>query len=73
LKEFGHLSAPDLELVSTIVYADRESADKKEHVSFSELCRRVKEIKPRFPDAYIERKIRQLARKGLLAATEGNA
>ncbi len=68
LKEFGQLSAPDLELVSTIIYADRESSEEKEELSFGELRRRVKEIKPRFSDGYIRARIRELARKGLLEA-----
>ena len=72
LEEFGQLSASDFELLSTIIYADRESADEDLEISFEELCRRVKEIKPRFSDGYVGAKIRELSRKGLLkAACEG--
>jgi hypothetical protein len=69
LEEFGRHSAADLELITTIVYADREAAGRKERLSFQELGRKVKEVKPRFTDQYIAAKIEEMAKKGLLLAT----
>ena len=71
LEEFGQLSASDFELLSTIIYADRESAAEGDGVSCEELCRRVKEIKPRFSNEYVSAKIRELAKKGILDSVSG--
>jgi uncharacterized protein len=70
LEEFGHQSAGDLELLSTLVFADRDAARKGQPLGFDELCRLVKAIKPRFPDGYILEKIKVLAGKGFLKARE---
>lgn len=64
--EFGEQSAGDLELLTTIIYADREVARAGAAISFQDLGRSVKEIKPRFTDQYILHKIRELAGKSLL-------
>jgi hypothetical protein len=71
LQEFGHMSAGDLELVATLVFADREADREHRQMSRLDLRRRVKVIKPRFADQYIDGKIEELASKALLASTGG--
>jgi len=70
LDEFGSKTAGDLELLSTIVYADREALQGRRCLSVAELCRKVREIKPRFAQEYILASISALAEKGLLIATD---
>ncbi len=43
LKEFGQLGAAHLELLSTIVYVDREAVRRHESLALSELVQRVHE------------------------------
>jgi hypothetical protein len=69
LEEFGGHSAADLELITTIIYADREAARQRQRMSADELCRKVKEVKPRFTDQYIAKRVEELANKRLLTAT----
>jgi hypothetical protein len=66
LEKFGKKSAGDLELLSTIVFADQEAAERQEHVSHKELARKVKEIKPKFAQAYILQAIKKLEARGVL-------
>jgi uncharacterized protein len=66
LGEFGSRSAADLELLSTIVYADRESLGRRQSVSADELCRQVREIKPRFSEEYVKASILSLRDSGIL-------
>src|SRR5262249_49953609 len=68
LGEFGSRSAADLELLSTIVYADRESLGRHQSVSADELSRQVREIKPRFPEEYVKASIRLLRERGILGS-----
>jgi uncharacterized protein YwgA len=70
LEEFGQRPAADLELISTIVYADQESFQRGQRISVEELRHKVKGIKPHFTEGYIEEHIRGLAAKGLLVATD---
>jgi hypothetical protein len=70
LSEFGTRSASDLELVSTIVFADRESLEDHRRISRSELCRQVREIKPRFSEEVVNQFITNLMAKGLLCSLE---
>lgn len=60
---FGSLSSAQLELVSTIIYVDRE-----EDFPFDEIVQTVKEIKPHFPLEQIERFTRSLEVDGLILA-----
>lgn len=69
LAEFGDKSASDLELLSTIVYADRDVLRQNQQIEAQELCHRVKEVKPRFSDDYILQNISSLAGKQFLLAT----
>jgi len=59
---FSSKSASELELLSTIVYADRE----KNRLSVTALRDRVKQIKPHFSSELIEGKIEWLIAKNLL-------
>lgn len=68
LDEFGNKSAAELELLTTIIYADREAARQKSQHSVKELARVVKDVKPHFPEPVIIQKIEELNRKGLLLA-----
>jgi uncharacterized protein len=71
LSEFGAHSAADLELLSTIVYADREAFEGRQRISLEDLCRRVREIKPRFSEEYVNQQITSLSERGLLMSMEG--
>jgi len=68
LEEFGNYSAADLELASTLVYADREAFAAEEEISIVDLSRRVQEVKPRFLIDHILRQAEYLQRKRLLSA-----
>jgi len=70
LEEFAAKSASDLELLSTIVYADRDTLRQHQRRKAQELCRLVKEIKPRFSDEYIMQSIASLFDKRALLATD---
>jgi hypothetical protein len=68
LDEFGRKSAAELELLTTIIYADREAVRQHQRIISQELGRRVKEVKPHFSEEHISQHIRDLAVKGLLQA-----
>jgi hypothetical protein len=68
LEEFGGRSAAELELLTTIIYADREAAQRREQLSTKKLAQKVGEVKPRFPEQHIVSKIEELNRKHLLTA-----
>jgi uncharacterized protein len=69
LEEFGDKTAADQELLSTIIYADRDAAQKGSPLSSDELARKVKDVKPKFGESYILQNVRELVGKGLLSAT----
>jgi hypothetical protein len=54
--------------VSPIVYADREASQARRRMAFEELGPKVKQVKPRFPEATILRNINDLARDGMPVA-----
>src|SRR5579872_3204137 len=66
---FGSLNSSELELVSTIVYADRENAEASTRMSIAEVTIRVNEIKPRFSREQIQKFVMDLLQKGVLIAT----
>jgi uncharacterized protein len=68
VQEFGNFSAANLELASTLIYADREAHAAEEQISIAELTRRVHEVKPRFSDDHILRQAEYLSRRNLLLA-----
>jgi len=68
--EFSNMTASDLELVSTIVYADREAGQKGEALNIENLCHQVSQIKPRFALDYIRSKVDLMMSKRLLCSTK---
>ncbi len=70
LDEFGHRTAADLELLSTIVFADQEATQQHKCVSHAELARNVKAIKQRFSEEYILKCIGDLDAKGILVGAK---
>jgi len=68
IEEFGKLNATELELASTIVYIDRESASGQ--INSDELARRVHDVKPHFAIDRILGRIENLKAKNLLTASE---
>lgn len=62
IAEFGNLNASDLELASTIVYADREGGA----ANVQGLAQRVRDIKPHFSLPTIQDSIERLVGKGML-------
>ena len=65
-REFGACSASDLELGTTILYADREFAARHEAVTQDVLVRKVRAVKPHFSEAVVQAKVRELQGKGYL-------
>jgi len=63
------LSAADLELTSTIIYADREVYRCSEKVPVGELARRVREVKPHSTADHVVRMAESLLEKDLLMGT----
>jgi hypothetical protein len=72
LDRYAEKSAADLELLSTIVYADREAHQARRRMAFEELGRKVKQVKPRFSEATILRKINELTRDGMLVTSSAH-
>lgn len=66
LREFGGLTAAQLELASTMVLVDREAERSGETLSLEELVHQVQEVKPRFTDAHVRVQAESLREKGLL-------
>jgi len=66
IEEFGNLSASRLELLSTIVYADREADRSRESLTPERLAARVREVKPRFSEPQILQEVKSLKQKALL-------
>jgi uncharacterized protein YwgA len=63
LRDFGGRTARELELLSTIIFIDREPETTR---SEEELVRLVREIKPKFPEAEIKASMDNLQAKGFL-------
>lgn len=64
--EFGNRKNGDLELLSTIVYVDRESEETSERLSPAALIQKVHDVKPQFEELYIMEKVNDLASMDLL-------
>lgn len=67
---FGEMSKNDLEVLSTAIYVDRESADMGEELSTDELIHRVHEIKRNFTERFVKEKVSLLENRGLLKAIQ---
>jgi hypothetical protein len=72
-EQFGGLSSADLELLSTIVYVDREFANGKLKQAADKLVDRVREIKPHFKKPYVENKVSFLDQQHLLKSLKPNS
>jgi hypothetical protein len=62
----GGCKASELELLSTIVYVDRELATAGRSATVAELAKRVRHVKPHFAEDYVQAKVRWLSAKGVL-------
>lgn len=70
LNKFGGMSKNDLEVLSTVIYVDRESARVDERLSTDELVHRVHEIKRNFTERFVNDKVTFLKNEGFLQATQ---
>jgi hypothetical protein len=68
VQEFSGMSAAHLELASTAIFVDREAQRTREPLSLEELVRRVREVKPRFPEQQVRAIAELLRDKNLLRA-----
>jgi uncharacterized protein len=68
IQEFGSLGAAQLELASTMVFADREAHRSGEKLRLDELTSRVREVKPRFSHLEAYAQAESLRNRGLLQA-----
>ena len=73
IEKFGSRIASDLELLSTIVYAARDRLDRTFPISFDELSKQVRDIKPRFSAEFVKESIQLLAEMGLLTSQESHS
>jgi uncharacterized protein len=64
--QFGKFGSADLELLSTIVYVDRESAKARAKQPPNALAKKVQEIKPHFQLPYVLSKVEYLGQERLL-------
>lgn len=71
LDQFGTMRSADLELASTVVYADRESPRHSQ--TLRELARRVREVKPHFTKEQVLARARCLQQKNLLQSIQSPA
>lgn len=66
VQHFGAFGSADLELLSTIVYVDREVAQTEAKQVADALADRVQEIKPHFKKSYVQSKVAYLEQQRLL-------
>lgn len=69
MRNFGGLTSSQLELVSTVIYVDREAAGSGKKLSMQNLARRVHEIKPHFNEQEIVHFAENLDKDKLLQVT----
>lgn len=67
LSNFGNESASRLELITTIIFTEREMGRKRQARLHNELCRRVKRIKPYFTTEAIAETVNELRDQRLIA------
>jgi len=70
---FGNHSAAELELLSTIVHADRDYKKRSRQVALDDLCHLIREIKPHFSEVEVKRAIQELSGKGLLQSLQNES
>lgn len=69
---FASFRSADLELLSTIVYVDRESEEAEEVLTISGIIQKVHELKPNFKETYIAEKVSHLLKLGLLRSIKSS-
>jgi hypothetical protein len=67
IQQFGNFGSADLELLSTIVYVDRETAEAESSQSCYTLTKKVHEIKPHFEIPYVQSKVKYLDQQDFLS------
>lgn len=70
--EFGNCFASELELISTIIYVDRELAQRAGNESVEDIVNKVSEVKPRFGETYIKEKVQSFISNNLLKSLINN-
>jgi hypothetical protein len=65
LRGFGTHGSVDLELESTIIFADREALGKREELTVPALAKRVRDVKPHLREDKILEKTREMNAQGL--------
>jgi len=71
--QFGSFGSSDLELLSTIVYVDREFAQAKPKLTPDKLAERVHEVKPHFTKLYVQKKVAHLQGLKLLKSLKATS
>ena len=66
IQQFAKLGSADLELLSTIIYVDREFKGARQKLTLDGIVQRVHEVKPHFSESSIREKADDLYRQGLL-------
>ena len=70
IDHFAGNSASDLELISTIIYADQELLHKNEKLPLKPFVSRVRSIKPHFTEAQVEQRTRTAKTEKWISAVE---
>ena len=70
VEQFEGSSASDLELISTIIYADQELQQKKEKLLLNAFVTRVHNIKPHFTEAQVEKRTREAYASSMVCAVD---
>lgn len=70
VKRFGEMNASQLEMYSTIIFANRETRRKKKPSTAIELARRVHQIKPHFSEKVIRDAVDELEEDELVELTD---
>jgi uncharacterized protein YwgA len=73
VEQFGKFGSADLELFSTIIYVNRESAQAKAKLATDALADRVHEIKPHFNRSYVQTKVAYLEEQHLLRSVKATS
>jgi hypothetical protein len=71
--EFAGCTASELELLTTIIYADRELSRNLQIATTEELAHRVREVKPHFTEGHVLGKTSYLLGKGMLTSVKPTA
>lgn len=67
VQDFGSLNAKELELLSTIVYVDRDMKSAVPPLTYEKMAQMVNDLKPKFSSVEIHDKISNLESKGVVS------